>query len=49
MEEQNAILKWRDKEIDVWEKAEGFVGRLHKLKEIGGTVVQYGPVYSALP
>ena len=42
-------LKWGDKVIDVREKAEGFVGWLHKFKEIGDIVVQYDPVHAALP
>ena len=42
-------LKWGDKEINVREKAEGFVGWLNKFKEIGDIVVQYDPVYAALP
>jgi len=52
-EEQNAAkqfkLKWGDKEIDVGEKAAGFVGCLNKFKEIGDIVVQYDPVHVALP
>jgi len=53
VEEQNAAkkfkLKWGDKEIDVREKAVGFVGCLNKFKEIGDIVVQYDPVHAALP
>jgi len=42
-------LKWGDKEIDVREKAEGFVEWLNKFKEIGDIVMQYDPGYAALP
>jgi len=52
-EEQNAgkqfKLKCGEKEIDVREKAEGFVGCLNKFKEIGDIMVQYNPVHAALP
>lgn len=42
-------LKWGDKEIDVQEKARGFVSWLNKFKEIGDIVMQYDPVHAALP
>jgi len=42
-------LKWGDKEIDVREKAEGFLACLNKFKEIGDLVMQYDPVHAALP
>lgn len=52
-EEQNATkqfkLRWGNKEVDVREKVEGFVGCLNKFKEIGDIVVQYNPVHVALP
>ena len=46
---KNLKLKLGDKEIDVQEKAKGFVSWLHKFKEIGDIVVQYDPVHAALP
>jgi len=42
-------LKWGDKEIDLQEKAERFVGWVNKFKEIGDIAVQYDPVHAALP
>jgi len=42
-------LTWGDREIDVREKAEGFLGLVHKFKEIGDIVMQYDPVHAALP
>jgi len=51
--EQNSAkeltLKWGDKEINVREKAEGFLSCLNKFKEIGDIVMQYDPVHAALP
>ena len=42
-------VKWGDKEIDVREKAEGFVNCLNKFKEIGDIAMQYDPAHAALP
>ena len=51
--EENAAkpckLRWGDREIDVREKAQGFVGWMNKFKEIGDIAVQYDPVHAALP
>ncbi|KAF8451222.1 hypothetical protein BGX38DRAFT_1269487 [Terfezia claveryi] len=43
------MLKWGNKEIDVQEKAKGFVSWLNKFKEIGDIVMQYDPAHAALP
>ena len=42
-------FKWGDKEINVQETADRFVGWMTRFKEAGDIAVQYDPVHAALP